>query len=241
MSNKDVIIFIPARLAATRLPNKPLADIAGKPMIVHVAESGVAADIGEVVVAAGDSEIYEAVRDHGYQAVLTPAELSSGTDRVFYAYQQMKAQHQFVINLQGDLPGIDPKIIKQLYTKMRNADEDITTAVTPISINDNADNPNIVKAILTQNQRALYFTRSLCPHGEGEFYHHVGIYGYKAHALKTFIQLPPSPLEIRENLEQLRALENGLTIGSIIIDHLPISVDIPQDLQKAREVISARG
>jgi 3-deoxy-manno-octulosonate cytidylyltransferase (CMP-KDO synthetase) len=242
------IILIPARLAATRLPNKPLADIHGLPMIVRVLRQALAADCGPVAVAAGDPEIVEAVRDAGGQAVLTDPSLPSGSDRIMAALAALDpdGRRNAVINLQGDMPFVSPEAIRacaELLTE--NPDCDISTVVAPEQSEADRTNPDVVKAILSlrdhgRSGRALYFTRSTL-YGDGPVWRHVGLYGYRLDALHRFTKAAPSPLELREKLEQLRALELGLSIHAAIVGEAPISVDTSADLEAARAEAVRRG
>lgn len=231
------VVLIPARMASTRLPGKPLADIAGKPMIVRVWEQAVAAGIGPVVVAAAEVQIVRAVEAAGGRGVLTAPELPSGSDRIHAALQALDPDgaHDVVVNLQGDLPGLDPDYVRAVVEALPGFD--IATLAAEIDDAADLDNPNVVKPVVAWSGpkgRALYFTRARAPYGEGALYHHVGIYAFTRSALARFVALPPSPLEKREKLEQLRALENGMTIAVAQVDKVPLSVDTPEDLEKAR-------
>lgn len=239
------ILLIPARMASTRLPDKPLADIGGLPMIVRVWARAVAAGLGPVVVAAGEPAIVAAVQKAGGQAVLTDPDLPSGSDRIWAALKAVdpKGAHDVVVNLQGDLPALDPDQLKTVVAALRTSGADITTLAAPIDNQADADNPAVVKAVVAWDAeeklgRALYFTRATAPSGEGVLYHHVGLYAYRREALESFVALPPSPLESREKLEQLRALEAGMSIWVARVDEAPLSVDTPADLEKARKVLS---
>src|SRR5262249_54741043 len=218
---RQPIVVIPARLTATRLPNKPLADIHGEPMIVHVWRRAIEADVGPVLVACGDAAIVEAVQAAGGEAVLTSPDHPSGSDRIFEAVQKTDPQgrHDAVINLQGDLPTIDPRAIRAVLAPLAERAADIGTIVTLIRSVEERDNPNMVKAAVAFGDpargrplvgRALYFSRLPVPSGEGPRYHHIGIYAFRRQALARFITLPPGVLEQRERLEQLRALEAGM-------------------------------
>ena len=239
------IVIIPARMAATRLPGKPLAEIGGRPMIVHVALRALAAGVGPVVVAAGEIEIVRAVEAAGVKGVLTDPELPSGSDRILAALDKVDPQgfHDAVINLQGDMPGVDPQVIAACARVMAaDLNCDISTVVAPEASPDDRTNPNVVKAILSIAPdalagRALYFTRSTL-YGEGPVWRHIGIYGYRREALRRFAEAPPSPLERREKLEQLRAMELGLSIWAAVADVAPISVDTPEDLEAARRALA---
>lgn len=235
------IILIPARLASTRLPNKPLADIAGAPMIVQVMRRSEEAGIGRVVIAAAEQEIVDAVEEAGGEAVLTDPDLPSGSDRVFEALNAVDpdGKHDVILNVQGDLPTLDPTIIKAALTVLETTSADISTLVAEITNPEEKTNPNVVKAVLSMADgaragRALYFTRATAPANDGPLYHHIGLYGYRREALARFVALPPSPLEVREKLEQLRALEAGMRIDAALVDTVPLGVDTPADLEKAR-------
>jgi 3-deoxy-manno-octulosonate cytidylyltransferase (CMP-KDO synthetase) len=235
------IILIPARLAATRLPGKPLADIGGESMIVRVWRQAVAAGVGEVIVAAGDQAIVSAVESAGGRAVLTDTDLPSGSDRILAALAQVDPQGRCdtVINLQGDMPFVSPGILTACLDLMANQPScDIATVVAPEADPSDRGNPDVVKAILAmqpggQSGRALYFTRSTL-YGDAPVWRHIGIYGYRRAALEAFNAAPPSPLERREKLEQLRALELGLSIWASVAEAAPISVDTAADLEAAR-------
>ncbi len=232
------ILLIPARMASTRLPGKPLAAIAGRPMIVHVWERAVAAGLGPAVVAAAEPEIMAAVEQAGGRAILTEADLPSGSDRIFAALEKLdpEARHDVVVNLQGDLPALEPETIRAVVAAL--GDADIATLAAEITDPAERDNPAVVKAVVAwepdgRKGKALYFTRATAPSGQGPFFHHVGIYAYKRPALARFVALPPSPLEVREKLEQLRALEANMRIAVARVDRVPLSVDTPADLERA--------
>jgi 3-deoxy-manno-octulosonate cytidylyltransferase (CMP-KDO synthetase) len=234
----SAIVLIPARLAATRLPRKPLADIGGAPMIVRVLRRAEKAGVGPVVVAAGDAEIVEAVEAAGGRAVLTDPDLPSGSDRLLAALGVLGDKSDIVLNVQGDMPFVDPAAIRACADLLRDEpDCDIATTVGRTATEAERTDPDVVKAILAMRGetrgRALYFTRA-APYGEGPVWHHFGIYGYRRAALERFCAAPPSPLERREKLEQLRALEMGLSIWAAVLDAAPISVDNPADLAAAR-------
>ncbi|MGE0252203.1 MAG: 3-deoxy-manno-octulosonate cytidylyltransferase [Dongiaceae bacterium] len=234
------IILIPARMAATRLPGKPLADINGIPMIVRVWRQGMAAKLGPVVVAAGDQEIVDEVKKHGGEAILTDPRLPSGSDRIWAALKALPdgGAYDAVINLQGDLPAVDPELLQQVAAPLKDKNIDIATPATVIKNKEEAENPNIVKIAMNEGGgRALYFSRSVIPHGDGPLYHHIGIYAYQRNALEKFINLPVGYLEKREKLEQLRALENGMRIEVVLTDTAPLTVDTPEDLSRAREAL----
>ena len=236
------IVIIPARLAATRLPGKPLALIGGVPMIVHVLRRAVEADIGPVAVACGDASIAEAVRAAGGRAEMTDPALPSGSDRVHAALARidLAGEHDVVINLQGDLPGLPPAHLRAVLDPLADPACDIATLVAPVNTAEEAAAPSVVKAVCAfapgaNMARALYFSRAAVPAGEGPLWHHIGIYAYRRAALARFVALPPSPLELREKLEQLRALEAGMIVGVACVDHAPFGVDTPEDLARARQ------
>lgn len=239
----SALIIIPARLASTRLPGKPLADICGKPMIVHVAERAKAANIGPVVVATDDETIKAAVQQHGYDAIMTAPEHETGSDRIFEALQKIDPQGQYdaIVNVQGDLPTIQPQDIKAVFAPLADKNVDIATLCVEIIREEEKFNPNIVKVvgsqISPQRLRALYFTRASAPTGAGPLYHHIGLYAYRREALTRFVKLNPSALEQREKLEQLRALEAFMRIDVEIIKTIPLGVDTSEDLERARELI----
>ncbi len=237
------IIIIPSRLDSTRLPNKPLADINGKPMIIHVLERAKETNIDRVVVACADQEIKDIVEKAGGEAVITPKDLPSGSDSIMAALNIIdpKRHYDVVVYLQGILPTIDPEIIDRAYALLDNHKTDIGTLATPIKNEADKNDPNIVKTVAEidvekgQKQgRAMYFTRSKAPYGEGDLFRNIGIYVYRRDAIEKFISSPPSYLEKRENLEQLRALTLGMRIDVAIIDDAPIGVRTEEDLEKIR-------
>lgn len=230
------IILIPARMNSTRLPGKPLADIAGKPMIVHVLERARAANAGEVAVACDGAEIAEAVEKAGGKSVLTDPAAPSGSDRIWQALQSLDAEAKFdaIVNVQGDMPLLDPHLVMHALAALEESDFDIVTLAAVITDEAEKNDPAVVKAVIAQDGRALYFTRTAAPYGDGPLYHHIGIYAYRRAALERFVKLPPSPLEQREKLEQLRALEAGMRIGVRVVDTVPLGVDTPEGLEKAR-------
>ncbi|QKV19455.1 3-deoxy-manno-octulosonate cytidylyltransferase [Oricola thermophila] len=237
------LVLVPARMASTRLPGKPLAEIAGRPMIVHVAERAREADCGPVAVATDDARVAEAVRDAGFAAVMTRADHPSGSDRIFEALGALdpEGRHDAVINVQGDLPTIDPADIRAALSPLSDPACDIATLGVEIVDEAEKTNPNVVKIVGSPRGpsilRALYFTRATAPWGEGPLYHHVGLYAYRRAALDRFVALPPSVLETRERLEQLRALEAGMEIHAAIIDSEPLGVDTQPDLERARAIL----
>jgi 3-deoxy-manno-octulosonate cytidylyltransferase (CMP-KDO synthetase) len=241
----DVLILIPARMASTRLPGKPLADIAGLPMIVHVLRRAEASGLGPVVVATDEENIATAVEKAGGRALMTRADHASGSDRIFEALGVVDPQGQarIVVNVQGDLPTLAPGVLKEVLTPLADPAVDIATLAAEIAKDDERTNPNVVKVVGSPvapfRLRALYFTRATAPYGEGPLYHHIGLYAYRREALERFVKLPPSPLEQREKLEQLRALEAGMRIDAAIVDTVPLGVDTPEDLEIARTLLRA--
>ena len=234
------IVLVPARMSSTRLPGKPLADINGAPMIVHVWRRAMEAGIGPVVVAADAAEIVAAVEQAGGRAVLTGDHHQSGSDRIFEAIGLFDpdGRHDVVVNVQGDLPTIEADSVRAAIRPLDNPAVDIATLAAEIVRPEERDDPNVVKMVGTEIapnlMRALYFTRATAPHGEGPLSHHLGLYAYRRAALQRFVSLPPSPLEKREKLEQLRALEAGMRIDVAIVDAVPLGVDTPHDLERAR-------
>ncbi|MGE0854464.1 MAG: 3-deoxy-manno-octulosonate cytidylyltransferase [Hyphomicrobiaceae bacterium] len=244
---QPILIVIPARMQASRLPGKPMADIHGEPMIVHVWRRAMAAEMGRVVVATDASEIFDAVRAMGGEAVMTRSDHASGSDRVLEAVNKVDPDidTEFVINLQGDLPTLEPRLISDCLSPLMEKGPHISTIASEITQAEERANPNVVKVVGTPlatpgRLRALYFTRATAPHGEGPLYHHIGIYAYRRTALERFVYLRPSYLETRERLEQLRALEDGMRIDVTIVDTVPLGVDTPADLERARALIPPR-
>jgi 3-deoxy-manno-octulosonate cytidylyltransferase (CMP-KDO synthetase) len=239
----DNVILIPARMAATRLPGKPLADIAGRPMIAHVLERAVAAGIGPVFVATDAPDIAAAVEQAGGRAVMTRADHVCGSDRIFEALGRIASVRDagIVVNVQGDLPTLDPAAIRAALAPLADPEVDIATLAAEIRDAGERADPNVVKVVGTpigaRRLRALYFTRASAPYGEGPLYHHIGVYAYRRAALERFVRLPPSPLERRERLEQLRALEAGMRIDVALVDSVPLGVDTPADLEIARATL----
>ena len=240
----DVLILIPARMASTRLPGKPLADIAGLPMIVQVLRRAEAAKLGPVVVATDDETIATAVEKAGARAVMTRADHVSGSDRIFEALGVIDPQGKarIVVNVQGDLPTLAPGDLAAALTPLQDAAVDIATLAAEIKNPQERTNPNVVKVVGTplapRRLRALYFTRVTAPSGDGPLYHHIGLYAYRRAALERFVALPPSPLEQREKLEQLRALEAGMRIDVAIVGSVPLGVDTAEELERARVKLS---
>jgi 3-deoxy-manno-octulosonate cytidylyltransferase (CMP-KDO synthetase) len=233
-------------MAATRLPGKPLLDIAGKPMIVQVLDRARAANVGPVVVATDSEEIAAAVHKAGGHAVMTRADHASGSDRIFEALEEVDRERRidFVVNVQGDLPTIDAEDIRAALDPLADPAVDIATIAAEIRNDDERTNPNVVKVVGSpvgpKRLHALYFTRATAPWGEGPHYHHIGLYAYRRAALERFVRLAPSPLERREKLEQLRALEAGMRIDVAVVGGVPLGVDTPADLDKARAILGSR-
>lgn len=239
------VVVIPARMASTRLPGKPLADIAGLPMIVQCLRRAEEAAVGPVLVACAETEIADAIGAAGGRAVLTDPDLPSGSDRVDAALREADPDGVFdaVINLQGDLPTLDPAAVRAAWGLLADPAVDIATLAAPISVDEERTNPNVVKAVIALPEgaasgRALYFSRATVPAGEGVHYHHIGLYAYRREALTRFVALPASPLEKREKLEQLRALEAGMRIDVALVDTVPLGVDTPADLDRARALLA---
>ncbi|WP_339081987.1 3-deoxy-manno-octulosonate cytidylyltransferase [Hyphomicrobium sp. ghe19] len=241
---QETLILIPARMQATRLPGKPLADIHGKPMIVHVWRRAVEANAGRVIVATDSAEILQAVKAAGGEAVMTRADHASGSDRIHEAVTKVDPARkaEIIVNLQGDLPTLDPRLVLDCVAPLASGETDIATLAALISDDEERLNPNVVKVVGTpigENRlRALYFTRATAPHGEGPHFHHIGIYAYRRDSLERFVGLPPAVLEKREKLEQLRALEAQMRIDVAIVDTVPLGVDTPADLERARRLIA---
>ena len=239
---RRVLIVIPARMEAARLPGKPMALIGGEPMIVHVWRQAHAAECGRVVVATDAEEIANAVRSAGGEAVMTRRDHASGSDRVFEAINKVdpEGDAEFIVNVQGDLPTLEPRLINACLAPLEQPGPNIATLAAEIREVGERENPNVVKVVGTPSGtpnvlKALYFTRATAPFGDGPLYHHIGIYAYRRPALEKFVALKPSPLEQRERLEQLRALEDGMRIDVAIVDTIPLGVDTPADLERARE------
>jgi len=241
----DAIILIPARLASTRLPGKPLADIHGVPMIVHVLRRAWEAGIGEAVVATDSEAVAAAVEKAGGRAVMTRSDHASGSDRIFEALEALDPEHRLgvVVNVQGDLPTIDPEDIRASLMPLADPAVDIATAAAAITDPAELTNPNVVKAhgtlVAPGRLHATTFTRANAT-GPGPHYHHIGLYAYRRAALERFVSLPPSANEQRERLEQLRALDNGMRIDIAIVNSVPLGVDTPEDLEKARAMLGGK-
>jgi 3-deoxy-manno-octulosonate cytidylyltransferase (CMP-KDO synthetase) len=231
-------------MAASRLPGKPLMEMAGLPMIVHVLRRAEAAGIGRVAVATDTREIADVVTAHGGEAVMTRSDHPSGSDRVFEALGTLDpgGKAEIVVNLQGDFPTIGADNIRDVLGPLSDSEVDIATLAAEIHTTEEALNPNVVKAVGSpigpRRLRALYFTRATAPHGNGPRYHHIGLYAYRRQALERFVRLPPSPLEQQERLEQLRALEAGMRIDITIVDTVPRGVDTPADLESTRQILA---
>ena len=244
MTEPRILVLIPARMAATRLPGKPLLDIAGLPMIVHVLRRAEAAGIGRVAVATDTPDIAVAVMAHGGEAVMTRTDHPSGSDRIFEALCKLDpaGEADVVVNLQGDFPTIHADNIRSVLAPLDDPMVDIATLAAQIHTEEEATNPNVVKAVGSPvsagRLRALYFTRATAPWGDGPRYHHIGLYAYRRAALQRFVSLPPSPLERQEKLEQLRALEAGMRIDIGLVDTVPRGVDTPADLETARRILA---
>jgi len=242
----EAVILIPARMASTRLPGKPLADICGLPMIVQVALRAKEAEIGRVVVAVDDQQVHDVVAAAGFEVIMTSKDHQSGSDRIYEALMKVDpdGKAKFVVNVQGDLPTIEPETVRAALRPLEDPSVDIATLT--IEIEDEADKtaPHIVKVVgspISESRlKALYFTRTTAPYGDGPLYHHIGLYAYRRSALERFVTLGPSVLEKRESLEQLRALEAGMRIDVEIVDTVPLGVDTPADLEKARRILSAK-
>jgi 3-deoxy-manno-octulosonate cytidylyltransferase (CMP-KDO synthetase) len=235
---KKTVIIIPARLDSIRLPEKIIADIGGLPMVIRVARQALLAAIGDIFIACCSNKLAEIVGKYGFKTIITDPELKSGTDRVYAALKQISSMHEYIINLQGDMPFIDPEVIHATYKMLLRDEAEMTTAAALISDSNKINQSSVVKAILTEDNRALYFTRAPAPFGSQELYEHIGIYGYKPHILEKFVQASPTKLEYAERLEQLRALENGIRIEVALVNSAPIAVDTADDLAKARAQVN---
>ncbi|ARM86513.1 3-deoxy-manno-octulosonate cytidylyltransferase [Rhizobium sp. CIAT894] len=240
------LVLIPARMASTRLPGKPLADICGLPMIVQVAMRAKEAAIGRVVVAVDDQQVFDTVSAAGFEVVMTSKDHQSGSDRIFEALTKVDpdGKAKFIVNVQGDLPTIEPETVRAALRPLEDEAVDIGTLTIEIDNEEDKTAAHIVKVIgspiSATRLRSLYFTRATAPYGKGPLFHHIGLYAYRRAALERFVSLGPSTLERRESLEQLRALEAGMRIDAEIVDTVPLGVDTPADLEKARRILSAR-
>jgi 3-deoxy-manno-octulosonate cytidylyltransferase (CMP-KDO synthetase) len=244
IDNQNTIVVIPARMASTRLPGKPLADINGKPMIVHCWNRAVEANVGQVLVAAAEVEIADVVRAHGGDAIVTNSALPSGSDRIAEALSLRDPQRRFdyVVNLQGDLPTIDTLSIRRCLAGLVNEPADISTIAARIDREADVANPNIVKAIAPLNEErevafARDFRRIVGAEHNPPFWHHIGVYAYRRAILEKFVSLPVSPLEAERKLEQMRAMENGMRIVVVRVDTVPLGVDTPSELESARRML----
>ncbi|MDR3372782.1 MAG: 3-deoxy-manno-octulosonate cytidylyltransferase [Ancalomicrobiaceae bacterium] len=246
-TSPSALVLIPARMAATRLPMKPLADILGEPMIVHVWRRAVEAGIGPVAVACDDARIAAAVEAVGGTAILTRSDHASGSDRIYEAMLGLDAEGRFdvIVNVQGDLPTIEPEAVRACFAPLDDASVDIATIAAEITREEEKTEPSVVKVIGTPvgegRLRALYFTRATAPTGRGPLYHHIGLYAYRRAALERFVHLPQGTLERRERLEQLRALEAGMRIDVGLVETVPLGVDTPGDLERARAILGRKG
>jgi 3-deoxy-manno-octulosonate cytidylyltransferase (CMP-KDO synthetase) len=244
MTEPRTLVLIPARMASTRLPGKPLLDIAGLPMIVQVLRRAEETGIGRVVVATDTPEIAAAITAHGGEAVMTRADHPSGSDRIYEALQQLdpSGQIEAVVNVQGDLPTIPARDVRAALMLLEDPRVDIGTLAAEIQHEEEHTNPSVVKLVGSplgdRRLRALYFTRATAPYGDGPRYHHIGLYAYRRDALERYVKLPPSVLETREKLEQLRALEAGMRIDATIVSSVPLGVDTAADLETARKILS---
>jgi 3-deoxy-manno-octulosonate cytidylyltransferase (CMP-KDO synthetase) len=242
----SALTVIPARLQATRLPGKPLADIHGVPMIVHVWRRAMEAEIGRVIVATDSAAVAAAMATAGGEAVMTRADHQSGSDRVFEAVGRADpdGRHDIIVNVQGDLPTVEPRLLRACLEPLGDDAVDIATLGCEIRLEEERTSPNVVKVVGSpigpSRLRALYFTRATAPYGEGPLYHHIGMYAYRRCALERFVSLAPSTLERREKLEQLRALEDGMRIEVSLVDTVPLGVDTPADLERARQILAPR-
>lgn len=238
------IIIIPARMESSRFPNKPLADINEKPMIVHVAERAKKANIGDVYVACAEKEIADVLEKNGYNAIITNPDHPSGTDRIFEATEKITDEdYDIIINIQGDLPTIEPHLIRLVLKSFDNKDVDISTLVCKISDKKEINNPNVVKAVVNWNNElpnvgnAINFSRDATIASDGNYYHHIGIYAYRKEALNKFVNFEPTKRELSEKLEQLRALDNDMRIDVVNVKTIPIGVDTREDLIKAEKFL----
>ncbi len=244
IENHNTIVVIPARMASTRLPGKPLADINGLPLIVHVWKRAVEAKVGQVLVAAAENEIAEVVKAHGGDAIVTDPNLPSGSDRVAAALRlrDPAGRYDFVLNLQGDLPAIDPLAIQRCLAGLTNETVDISTIAVLIADPADVANPNIVKAIapLGADREVAFardFVRRVGPEHQPPYWHHIGLYAYRRAALERFVALPVSQREAERRLEQMRALDNGMRIAVVRVDTVPLGVDTPAELEIARQLL----
>ena len=241
---ENTIVVIPARMASVRLPGKPMADICGLPMIVQVWKRAVEANVGKVLVAVAENEIAEVIRSHGGDAIATDPALPSGSDRIAAALKlrDIHEKFEYVVNLQGDLPTIDPLAVRRCLAGLTNASVDIATIAARIDNEADVQNPNVVKAIapLSNEREVAYardFVREVGPEHEAPFWHHIGVYAYRRQALERFVGLPVSTREARRKLEQMRALDNDMHMAVVRVDSVPLGVDAPADLEAARVIL----
>ena len=241
---ENTIVVIPARMASVRLPGKPMADICGLPMIVQVWKRAVEANVGKVLVAVAENEIAEVIRSHGGDAIATDPALPSGSDRIAAALKlrDIHEKFEYVVNLQGDLPTIDPLAVRRCLAGLTNASVDIATIAARIDNETDVQNPNVVKAIapLSNEREVAYardFVREVGPEHEAPFWHHIGVYAYRRQALERFVGLPVSTREARRKLEQMRALDNDMRMAVVRVDSVPLGVDAPADLEAARVIL----
>ena len=246
IEHQNTIVIIPARMASTRLPGKPLADIHGAPMIVHVWKRAIEANVGQVLVACAEMEIARAIKAHGGDAIVTDPALASGSDRILaaLALRDPERRFRFIVNLQGDLPTVTPLDVQRCLGGLVNETIDISTIAAPITDEADVGNPNIVKAIAPlSDEREVAFARDFQrlpgPDLGPRFWHHIGIYAYRRESLERFVKLPQSEREIDRRLEQMRALDNGMSIAVVLVDSVPLGVDTPADLDAARQMLKA--
>jgi 3-deoxy-manno-octulosonate cytidylyltransferase (CMP-KDO synthetase) len=246
IEHQNTIVIIPARMASTRLPGKPLADIHGVPMIVHVWKRAIEANVGQVLVACAEMEIARAIKAHGGDAIVTEPSLASGSDRILaaLALRDPERRYRFIVNLQGDLPTVTPLDVQRCLGGLVNETIDISTIAAPITEDADVANPNIVKAIAPlSDEREVAFARDFQrlpgPELGPRYWHHIGIYAYRREALERFVKLPQSEREIDRRLEQMRALDNGMSIAVVRVDSVPLGVDTPADLEAARQMLKA--
>jgi 3-deoxy-manno-octulosonate cytidylyltransferase (CMP-KDO synthetase) len=241
---ENTIVVIPARMSSSRLPGKPLADINGLPMIVHVWKRAIEANVGQVLVAAAEVKIVEIIRNHGGDAIVTDPALPSGSDRIAAALKMRDIHEKFeyVVNLQGDLPTIDPLAVRRCLAGLTNEQVDIATIAALIENDEDIKNPNIVKAIasLGKDREVAYardFVREVGPEHEAPYWHHIGVYAYRRQSLSRFVSLPVSTRETLRKLEQMRALDNDMRIAVVRVDSVPLGVDTSADLEAVRAIL----
>jgi 3-deoxy-manno-octulosonate cytidylyltransferase (CMP-KDO synthetase) len=241
---ENTIVVIPARMSSSRLPGKPLADINGLPMIVHVWKRAIEANVGQVLVAAAEVKIVEIIRNHGGDAIVTDPALPSGSDRIAAALKMRDIHEKFeyVVNLQGDLPTIDPLAVRRCLAGLTNEQVDIATIAALIENDEDIKNPNIVKAIasLGKDREVAYardFVREVGPEHEAPYWHHIGVYAYRRQSLSRFVSLSVSTRETLRKLEQMRALDNDMRIAVVRVDSVPLGVDTSADLEAVRAIL----